>query len=96
MLRQRLRKVLPSDSAVDAYESTLADGIKDRCKFTLSNPKYSKRKLTVYALTPKDAKHVDKITAFKEAQFHHSPFNQPNPSAGPLIGCLMEEAWTER
>ena len=60
-------KYYPSDSAVDAYETfTLADGIKDRCKFTLSNPKYSKRNDTlVYDLTPKNAKHADKITGIK-------------------------------
>ena len=41
-------KYYSSDSEVDAYETfTLADGIKDKCKFTLSSPKYSKRKDTL-------------------------------------------------
>ena len=60
-------KYYPSDSEVDAYQTfTLADGIKDKCKFTLSSPKYSKRNDTlVYALTPKNAKHADKITGIQ-------------------------------
>ena len=60
-------KYYPSDSAVDSYQTfTLADGMKDRCKFTLSSPKYSKRNDTlVYALTPKNAKHADKITGIQ-------------------------------
>ena len=62
------KKYYPSDSAVDAYQTfTFADGIKDKCKFTLSSPKYSKRNDTlVYDLVPKSAKHSDKITGIQE------------------------------
>ena len=59
------------DAEVSAYETfTLADGSKEKCKFTITDVKYNqKSNKLVYDITPKNKKQADKITGIEgEAQ----------------------------
>ena len=55
------------DAAVSAYETfTLADGAKEKCKFTITDVKYNeKSNKLVYDITPKNNKQADKITGIE-------------------------------
>ena len=55
------------DAEVSAYETfTLADGSKEKCKFTVTDVKYKqKSNKLVYDITPKNNKQADKITGIE-------------------------------
>ena len=55
------------DAEVSAYETfTLADGSKEKCKFTITDVKYNqKSNKLVYDITPKNNKQADKITGIE-------------------------------
>ena len=55
------------DAEVSAYETfTLADGSKEKCKFTITDVKYKKKSnKLVYDITPKNKKQADKITGIE-------------------------------
>ena len=55
------------DAEVSAYETfTLADGSKEKCKFTVTDVKYKqKSNKLVYDITPKNKKQADKITGIE-------------------------------
>ena len=55
------------DAEVNAYETfTLADGSKEKCKFTITDVKYNqKSNKLVYDITPKNKKQADKITGIE-------------------------------
>lgn len=55
------------DAEVSAYETfTLADGSKEKCKFTITDVKYNqKSNKLVYDITPKNKKQADKITGIE-------------------------------
>ena len=55
------------DAEVSAYETfTLADGSKEKCKFTVTDVKYNqKSNKLVYDITPKNKRQADKITGIE-------------------------------
>ena len=55
------------DAEVSAYETfSLADGSKEKCKFTITDVKYKKKSnKLVYDITPKNKKQADKITGIE-------------------------------
>ena len=55
------------DAEVNAYETfTLADGSKEKCKFTITDAKYNEESnKLVYDITPKNNKQADKITGIE-------------------------------
>ena len=55
------------DAEVSAYETfTLADGSKEKCKFTVTDVKYNqKSNKLVYDITPANKKQADKITGIE-------------------------------
>ena len=60
-------KYYGEDAEVSAYETfTLADGSKEKCKFTITDVKYNEESnKLVYDITPKNKKQADKITGIE-------------------------------
>ena len=60
-------KYYGEDAEVSAYETfSLADGSKEKCKFTITDVKYKKKSnKLVYDITPKNKKQADKITGIE-------------------------------
>ena len=79
------------DAAVSAYETfTLADGTKEKCKFTITDAKYNqKSNKLVYDITPANKKQAVKTRALKVNRRAKVLSIQQNVPVGVLIGCRM-------
>ena len=79
------------DAEVNAYETfTLADGSKEKCKFTITNVKYNqKSNKLVYDITPKNKRQADKITGIESETQTESAVYSTEPTRDDFNNNLI-------